>query len=73
LAEDALKGITKLVQDCIEDMQASGEDVPEPFSMREYSGRFQVRMTPEVHRRLAIQAAEQGVSLNRIAAAKLAL
>jgi len=31
-----------------------------------------VRIPPELHRQLAIQAAEQGVSLNRPASAKLA-
>jgi predicted HicB family RNase H-like nuclease len=31
-----------------------------------------VRVPPEVHRQLAIEAAESGVSLNRIASAKLA-
>jgi predicted HicB family RNase H-like nuclease len=36
------------------------------------SGEFSVRISPEVHRALAIQAAEQGVSLNRLASAKLA-
>lgn len=35
-------------------------------------GEFRVRIPPEVHRSLAIQAAEQGVSLNRLASAKLA-
>lgn len=38
---------------------------------RSYSGRFVVRVPEEVHRRLAIQAAESGVSLNRLASAKL--
>ena len=33
--------------------------------------RFIVRIPPEVHRRLALEAAESGVSLNRIAGVKL--
>ena len=36
-----------------------------------YCGRFVVRAPEEVHRRLAIQAAESGISLNRLAGAKL--
>jgi len=36
-----------------------------------YSGRFQVRIPPEVHRRLATEAAEQGVSLNRLVSSRL--
>jgi predicted HicB family RNase H-like nuclease len=42
------------------------------LSDRHYSGEFRVRIPPEVHRTLALQAAEQGVSLNRLASAKLA-
>jgi len=38
---------------------------------KKYSGKFMVRVSPEVHRNLAIQASEAGISLNRIAGAKL--
>ncbi len=31
-----------------------------------------IRVPPETHRRLAVEAAEAGVSLNRLASAKLA-
>ena len=47
------------------------EPVPDPISKREYSGKFMVRIPPEQHRELAIQAAEQGVSLNRLVSSKL--
>ena len=39
---------------------------------RTYSGKFMVRMPPETHRALAIRAAEEGVSLNRLVTARLA-
>ena len=39
--------------------------------MRKYSGKFMVRVPPEVHRALALKAAEAGVSLNRLASSKL--
>lgn len=70
--ESALKGIIALVQECVEDMAASGESIPEPMSIREYSGRFVIRIPPEIHRKLAMRAAENGVSLNRYISAKLA-
>lgn len=70
--ESALEGIRKLVAEAVADMEASGEPVPAPFAEKHYSGEFRVRIPPEVHRALAIQAAEQGVSLNRLASAKLA-
>ncbi|MDE2344166.1 MAG: type II toxin-antitoxin system HicB family antitoxin [Betaproteobacteria bacterium] len=69
--EAALKGIRQVVADSVADLQASGEEVPAPLAERHYSGEFRVRIPPEVHRSLAMQAAEQGVSLNRLASAKL--
>ena len=70
--EGAMKGIRLVVKECIEDMAKNGEEIPKPIATRQYSGKFLVRIPPEVHRRLATQAAESGVSLNRIASAKLA-
>jgi predicted HicB family RNase H-like nuclease len=69
--EAALKGIRKLVEDVVKDMHNEGESVPEPIACRHYSGKFMVRVPPQVHRKLAIQAAESGVSLNRLASSKL--
>jgi len=69
--EEALKRIRKLVEDVVNDMQKEGEAVPEPIACRHYSGKFIVRVPPQVHRKLAIQAAESGVSLNRLASSKL--
>ena len=70
--EEALNGIRSVVRDCIKDMAVNGEDAPKPIATRQYSGKFMVRVPPEVHRHLATEAAESGVSLNRIASAKLA-
>ncbi len=68
----ALKGIRRIVAQSVEDMRDSGEDIPQPLAEKHFSGQFRVRIPPEVHRALATQAAEQGVSLNRLASAKLA-
>lgn len=68
----ALEGITRLIADIVSDMQSSGETPPTPIANREYSGRFQVRITPDLHRRLAVRAAEANVSLNRIVSDQLA-
>ena len=70
--EEALNGIRAVVRKCIKDMQTTGEEVPPAIATRSYSGKFMVRVPPEVHRQLAVTAAESGVSLNRIASAKLA-
>ena len=69
--EKALAGIRKLVKAALADMVRSGESPPEPFSLRPYSGKFMVRVPPDIHRMLALQAAESGVSLNRLVSSKL--
>jgi len=70
--EEALAGIRQMATEVVADMRASGERIPEPLAEKHYSGQFKVRIPPQVHRALAMQAAEQGVSLNRLASAKLA-
>ena len=69
--EAALKGIREVVAEAVKEMQKEGEAVPEPIASRRYSGKFMVRVPPEVHRNLTIRAAEAGVSLNRLASSKL--
>lgn len=70
--EEALSGIRAVVADVVKDLRASGELVPDAIAERRYSGELRVRIPPLVHRQLALQAAEEGVSLNRLASAKLA-
>jgi predicted HicB family RNase H-like nuclease len=75
LSEDdveALRGIKRLVQDVIADMTANAEALPTPIADQQFSGKFLVRVPPELHRRLALEAAEAKVSLNRLASLKLA-
>jgi predicted HicB family RNase H-like nuclease len=70
--EEALAGIRQLVADVVADMSAQKEVIPVPLAERHYSGEFRVRIPPELHRRLTIDAQEQQVSLNRLVSAKLA-
>lgn len=68
---EALMGLHMRVAERLAAMRAKGEDVPVPYEDRQYSGRFMVRIPPEMHRRLAIEAAEQGVSINRLVQSRL--
>ena len=70
--ETALRGIRKVVAEVVADMSQAGELMPEPLVSRRFSGKFMVRVPPEVHRELVIEAAEAGVSLNRLATVKQA-
>jgi predicted HicB family RNase H-like nuclease len=69
--EKALSGIRRVVADAVTDMKASGEPVPEALAEKKFSGRFMVRIPSAVHRALATEAAEQGLSINRLVSAKL--
>jgi len=69
--EAAMRGIRKLVNKVVADMIQSKEPIPDPIATRHFSGKFMVRVPPDVHRQLAIEAAEAGVSLNRLVSAKL--
>ena len=70
--EKALSGIRSVVAECVADMRASKEAIPEPLSAKSYSGKFIVRVPPQLHRQLATLAAEAGVSLNRLVSSRLA-
>ena len=69
--ENALSGIRKVVSEVVFDMNKNDEKIPAPIASKQYSGKFMVRIPPDIHRKLAIQAAESGISLNRIASSKL--
>jgi len=69
--EGALRGIVGAVTEAVRDMEKTKDGPPEPIATRRYSGQFKVRIPPRVHRQLAMEAAEENVSLNRLVAAKL--
>ncbi|SRR5690606_21396327 len=64
--EKALRGIKNVVRDVLQDMESSGEVPPEPIAEKQYSGELRLRMPPALHKRLALEAAEQKTSINKI-------
>jgi len=68
---EAFTGIHQAALETVADLEADGDVVPPALVDREYSGKFLVRVPPEAHRQLVIEAAEQNVSLNRLSAARL--
>lgn len=71
--DGALRGIRSLVAVVVADMRANNEAIPEPLAEGKCSGNFQTRIPSELHRQLAIEAAEAGVSLNRLVSLRLAV
>jgi predicted HicB family RNase H-like nuclease len=62
----ALDGIVSVVKEVLDDMRESGENPPVAFSERNFSGELRLRMPPRLHQRLAVEAAEQGTSINKL-------
>jgi predicted HicB family RNase H-like nuclease len=71
--EATFRGIRGLVAEVVSDMRSGNEPVPEPLATKRYSGIFTVRTLPDVHKKLAIQAAEAKVSINRLVCSKLGI
>ncbi len=69
--EDTQHGIRQVVAEVVADLEKNDEPIPEPIAVKQYSGKFLIRIPPEIHRRLVLEAAESGISLNRLASAKL--
>ena len=69
--EESLTGIRQVVAEVVSDLEINEETVPEPIALKRYSGKFLLRIPPELHRQLALEAAESDISLNRLASDKL--
>lgn len=68
----ALEGIIQLAKEVVLELIENQEEVPQPITDQRYSGKFQVRIPPELHRLLIIKSTEAGISLNRYISNKLA-
>lgn len=69
--EKALREIKQVTKFVVDDMTANKEPVPEPLSSRKFSGKLVLRLPEYLHRRLAVEAAQQGISLNQLLNLKL--
>jgi predicted HicB family RNase H-like nuclease len=66
------EAIARVEQAVDEYLAERGSDIPRPLTDRKFSGRFVVRTSPMLHARLAVEAAEQNVSMNQWVVSKLA-
>jgi predicted HicB family RNase H-like nuclease len=70
--QQAIADIEHAVDEFVAESEAAGDQVPRPLTERPYSGKFVIRTSPALHSRLAVEAAEQGVSMNQWVVQKLA-
>ena len=71
--EEAYANIREAMEGWIETKLEAGLSVPIPIDTNKYSGKFVVRLPKTLHRRLAIEAEREGVSLNQFAVYKLSM
>ncbi|WP_269478277.1 type II toxin-antitoxin system HicB family antitoxin [Hominibacterium faecale] len=69
--EELYENLNEAMEGYIEVKLERGLPIPEPKDIEEYSGKFNLRLPKSLHRRLAIEASEEGVSLNQYALYKL--
>jgi len=63
--DEAIASSREAMRSWMESRLSSGLDIPEPHIADDYSGRILLRMPKYIHRRLAIQAQQEGSSLNQ--------
>ena len=59
---EALQGLEAVVHEVLADLE--GEELPQLLAERSFSGKLNLRLGPDLHRRVAIEAAEAGLSIN---------
>lgn len=71
--EKALKELKEAWEITKESYLSHNENIPLAPTKKAYSGQFNVRIDKRIHRALAIEAAQAGISLNALVAQKLGL
>ena len=69
--EEALKNLQEAMEGWIEAHLEYGDPIAEPIAENSLSGKFTLRLPKTLHRRLAFEAKQEGVSLNQYALYKL--
>ncbi len=70
--EELHQNLTEALEGQLEVRLERGLVIPEPVQEENLSGKFVIRIPKSLHRRLTIEAQQEGVSLNQYAMYKLA-
>lgn len=71
--EEAYANIREAMEGWIETKLEAGFPVPQPIDSDKYSGKYLVRLPKSLHARLAMEAQQEGVSLNQYTLYKLSV
>lgn len=69
--EEAYANLKEAMEGWIEAKLEGGFDIPMPVGYENYSGKFIVRIPKSLHYKLAVEAEQEGISLNQYALYKL--
>lgn len=69
---DVLKQLNVIVAEWVEILLRDGKPLPPPTAGKTYSGKFLVRVPPDLHQKAALKAMARGESLNQFVAEALA-
>lgn len=62
--EELFETVADMIEAWIETARSRGQEIPEPSTVENYSGKVLLRMPPTLHRRLALMAKRNRISLN---------
>ena len=60
-----------VVEDTLAIMKNSGKPLPKSTTNKQFSGKIALRITPELHKAVAIKAMQEGESINKMIQHKL--
>jgi len=69
---DVYRELCMVTEEWVEILHKDGTPLPKAKQSKDFSGKFMVRVAPELHERLALKAMASGESLNSLVAKKLA-
>lgn len=69
--EEAYNNVREAMEGWIDTKLSGGFEIPLPVGYESFSGKFVVRIPKSLHYKLAIEAGQEGVSLNQYALYKL--
>ena len=70
---EALVGMERVVAEVVADLARDDDPIPVPIADHRFSGKFNLRVGEELHRELALGAAEAGLSLNQYVIRRLSI
>lgn len=63
--EESIHNVQEAKRYWIETAMEDGVAIPDPETVKEYSGQFKLRIPKELHRSLALHSKQEGISMNQ--------